>query len=915
VAAQPNKAQKARRWVALGAAVLTTGGVLSIVAGSTAAQALVSPGATTRVSVADDGSPQALLPSFFYTGAVNPSISGTGQFVAFDTQFPLDPLDKQNDVDPAPNVIGQHESDIYVRDRTGNHTVLITRGQPPPAPPKFRYAAAALAGEAAANGDSTDPSISADGRYVAFVTEASNLKIPNEQFPGPDKDHAEIVLCDRDPDGDGVFDEHTVKTDPNSALAYQYTVVSFQDIFQPPGDVDGGFLPSAERINSASEPSLAINRATGTGAVAYTNKDDGTTGVPAPPTEVFVAGFSLKANGQIDATSLEQVWASKLAGQVVPGVRDGVTSPALSRDGTHVAMCVSYHTANPDPASAFGTAIVDTRLVQNDGLQAVEHTRLDVDGQGAPLPGSSAAPTITGTGRQVAFEHYQDAVPQIRVVDRDPDGNGVFWPPTGSGAPPEALDVTVASRNNLGEPGNGFRPALSVDGRYIAFSTAAPNMHNGVDDDSGSGPCTFSDFAAPSTEVLNCLDVVVRDLVVDGARERAGLPRLPGELASPGTRRDCVPTLAPTDTCEGNGASLAAVLSDDGSQVAYESGADDLLGPDGDTNSVGDVFVREFQPTVTGAAVNFGTVDLGSSSTQTAAVQHVGFGPLVLGEVVLSGPDVSDFTVVADPCTGLVMHETDICGTDIRFTPSVTGDRHATLTVTPAGRAPVTIDILGGVGVPPDGFTADPNPLAFTPARLALSPSGPGTVTIGNRGRVPFTITSITRPAGTKVFQNDYTVTRNDCLNRTLAVGGTCTIQVVFTPHGSGTRPGALQVTTVQQGTTLVVPHVVGLTGSGQAAALQVNPGVVPSGRVTSITGQGFGPNHGVLLTIDGFPVTLTATTLADGTFSIPLIVFPHTTTGTHPVSATMPGTTLKATAPMLVVSGSGQPPGFEIRR
>src|SRR6266542_6350134 len=70
----------------------------------------------------------------------------------------------------------------------------------------------------------------------------------------------------------------------------------------------------------------------------------------------------------------------------------------------------------------------------------------------------------------------------------------------------------------LGEPGNSDDPALSVDGRYIAFATTAANMHNGVDDNSGLGPCTFSDFAPPSTFDQNCSDIVVRDLVVDAAR-------------------------------------------------------------------------------------------------------------------------------------------------------------------------------------------------------------------------------------------------------------------------------------------------------------------------------------------------------------------------------------------------------------
>jgi hypothetical protein len=885
--------------------------VLSIATGSLTASAGVSPGATTRMSVDDDGREQvAPTDGFFNYGSHSPSVSSDGEFVAFETFNGFDLLDASNDRAAGNPEQPTRENDVYVRDRkAGGHLVLITRGEPPPVI-GFRSMAAAFVDEAPTNGDSGEPSISANGRYVAFSTEATNLPAGNEKFPGPDPSHFEIVVCDRDPDNDGVFDEH-FNDDPTAALDYIYTVVSFQKIVQPPAG-EGGVLPPPQRVNSTTQPSLTVNGSTG--IVAYTSKDF-IPGVVTPPSEVLVSRFSLNpANGRILPNSLVDVSASASAGRVVPG-SDDADSPALSRDGTHVAMAVDYHVTDPAGSQTFGSAIVDARIVRVDGLGVDDHARLDVDALGQPLPGFNSSPAITGNGSKVAFEHSQSSATEIQVVDRDVDGNGVFWP-----SPGIVLGVTVASRNIRGELGNGFNPALSADGRYIAFSTSAADMHNGVDDNSGAGPCNNSDFA-PS-DSTNCSDIVVRDLIADTARERAELPRLPGELASPGRNRTCVAALPPDDTCEGDGFSRHPVLTDIGGIVAYDSSADDLVGPDnvnlkGDTNTVDDVFVREFQPTVTGAAVDFHQVDLGSSSTKTASLQHVGFGPVTVGATAISTEqDHNDFTVVFD-CVGTTIHEDETCGILVRYTPSVTGERHATLTVTAVGRAPVQIALTGGVGVPPDGFTATPNPLPFTPARLALSRSGPGIVTIRNLGRLPFTIDSLTRPGGTRVFQNDYVITQDNCLHQTLAGGGigSCTITVIFIPHGSGRRDGALQLNTIQDGVLGSIPHVIGLTGTGVTPALQVNPGVVPSGRVTSITGVGFAPNHPVVLTIDGLPGTLTATTLADGTFSIPFIVFPHSTTGTHTVTATVPGTTLKATGPVLITLGSGQPPGFEIRR
>jgi hypothetical protein len=116
VAAEPKKGRSARRWIALAAAVLTAGSVLSIVAGVTGAQAKVSPGATSRASVHDDGS-QVDGPQF-----ARSRISADGQFVAFSTDAPIDPLDATNDAE------GQ-DDDIYVRDLTDGHTILITRSK------------------------------------------------------------------------------------------------------------------------------------------------------------------------------------------------------------------------------------------------------------------------------------------------------------------------------------------------------------------------------------------------------------------------------------------------------------------------------------------------------------------------------------------------------------------------------------------------------------------------------------------------------------------------------------------------------------------------------------------------------------------------------------------------------------------
>jgi Tol biopolymer transport system component len=108
-------------------------------------------GQTRRVSVASDGT-QA---DEGVPGGI--SISATGRFVAFESGSSTLVADDTNGV-----------VDIFVRDRALGQTTRVSLGS----------------GGAQANRESFSPSISADGRYVAFESAASNL-VPrdlNHQF-------------------------------------------------------------------------------------------------------------------------------------------------------------------------------------------------------------------------------------------------------------------------------------------------------------------------------------------------------------------------------------------------------------------------------------------------------------------------------------------------------------------------------------------------------------------------------------------------------------------------------------------------------------------------------------------------------------------------------------------------------------
>ena len=115
---------------------------------------------TSRVSVDSDGG-QGDLGS---RGSEAPAISADGRYVAFSSDAR----------DLAPGV-DRFDAQIYVRDRSAETTTL---------------ASVNADGDEAVGDDTLGPSISADGRYVAFHTRANNL------YPGHVFDTIDVVVRD-----------------------------------------------------------------------------------------------------------------------------------------------------------------------------------------------------------------------------------------------------------------------------------------------------------------------------------------------------------------------------------------------------------------------------------------------------------------------------------------------------------------------------------------------------------------------------------------------------------------------------------------------------------------------------------------------------------------------------------------------
>jgi uncharacterized repeat protein (TIGR01451 family) len=262
---------------------------------------------------------------------------------------------------------------------------------------------------------------------------------------------------------------------------------------------------------------------------------------------------------------------------------DGNFSPDISSDGRFVVFNSFDELVQGDTNNS-GDVYVRDRL-----LDTTE--RVSVDAAGNQANGTSFSAAISADGRHVAFTSFAP-----NLVSGDTNRlNDVFVKDRQTGA------VSRASLSSTGEQANNQsdRVAISADGRVVAFRSFATNLVPG--------------------DTNSTTDIFVHELD-SGLTERMSIN---------------------SDELQANLASENAALSSDGTLVAFDSAATNLV--DGDTNGVGDIFVRDRSA---GTTVR---VSVTSSGAQTTG------GGNIVPEITADGTSVA----FASGATNLVANDTN----------------------------------------------------------------------------------------------------------------------------------------------------------------------------------------------------------------------------------------------------------------
>lgn len=235
-----------------------------------------------------------------------------------------------------------------------------------------------------------------------------------------------------------------------------------------------------------------------------------------------------------------------------------------------------------------------------------------------------------------------------------------------------------------------------------------------------------------------------------------------------------------------------------------------------------------------------------TAAAQNITVSNTSTTPLTLQTPTITG----DFHIAANTCASTLPPSTG-CTVSITFTPTASGTRTSTFTITD-GAGTQTASLFG-TGTTPATDALSTQSLTFGSQQLTTS-SSPQTITVTNSGDVALTLIAA------QITTGDFSVV-NACGN-SLNAHATCSISVTFQPTTVGPATGTLTVTDRYRTQTL------SLTGTGVAPpGVSLSPTTAINFPATGVGIAALSPI--VTLTNNGgLPLAISSTTVT-GDFAI----------------------------------------------
>ncbi len=370
--------------------------------------------------------------------SLNGSISPDGRYVAFDSAaFNLVPGDSNS------------ATDVFVHDRQTGTTSRVSVDS---------------AG-AQGNNSSHFPSISSDGRYVAFLSFASNL------VAGDSNSNPDVFVHDLQTGQTSRVSVDSAGVQGNSfsnlaAISSDGRYVAFESFASNLvlGDVNGGVDIFVHDRQTSQTSRVSVDSAGVQG--------NGSSTFPAISSDGRYVAFESFAsnlvsgdtNGNYDVfvhdRQTGQTGRVSVDSASAQGTADS-RQPTVSSDGRYVAFYSIASNLVPGDTNAAIDSFVRDR-------QTGQTSRVSVDSSGVQGNATSSFPSVSSDGRYVAFGSQANNL--------DPaDTNGVSDVFVHDRQTGQTSRISV---NSAGAQGNNlsYGPRISSDGRYVAFVSNASDL-------------------------------------------------------------------------------------------------------------------------------------------------------------------------------------------------------------------------------------------------------------------------------------------------------------------------------------------------------------------------------------------------------------------------------------------------------
>ena len=408
------------------------------------AELVFTGGTTTRVSVTSDGTQ-----GNGYSG--RPAISADGRYIAFDSS--------------AGNLVSSDTNsivDIFVHDIQTGQTSRIS----------------VASNGTQGNGHSSIPSISADGRYVAFYSSANNL-VGNDM-----NDTGDIFVHDRQT---GQTTRVSVASDgtqgnvgaffsrPSVSANGRYVAFSSDANNLVDGDTNntGDTFVHDRQTGQTERVSVASDGTQGNGGTSLS--------YPSISADGHYVAFSSDANNLVsgDTNDRRDTFIHNL--QTRQTTRVSVTSDGTEGNGStsysypSVSADARYVVFSSDANNLVGNDTNDNYDIFVHDRQTGQTTRVSVASDGTQGNGLSVVPSISADVRYIAFQSDASNL----VLDDTNSTRDVFVHDRQTG---QTMSVSVAPDGIQGNDQSAVA-SISADGRYVAFGSYADNL---ISDDTNS---------------------------------------------------------------------------------------------------------------------------------------------------------------------------------------------------------------------------------------------------------------------------------------------------------------------------------------------------------------------------------------------------------------------------------------------